>query len=922
MSSKSTESNPGRACGGALTALLLLAPAQAWAAAPEEQPPAAEDEVAQTQPPPAEEVAPEEQALAPEEEAPPPDFVPAVLESEVVVDYPSALAEQDVPPSGTVRVSFVVGTDGVPKEVTVTQGVAPELDALATEAVSALRFQPATYQGQPVEMETELEIQFQAPAKPEPAAVEPEPAPAPVLEEPEPEPDLPVRLQGTLLEAGMRTPVAGASILAVPADGLPPGRVKRKDSKRWQAAHAEGEPAWTASATTDADGGFSLKSVPDGDVLLIVLAQGFDRYEYVVRVGAGEIVEGTYYATRSSTNPYRTTVAVDRDRPAEVTRRRIQREELETLPGSQGDAIKGLQNFPGMARTPLVIGAVIIRGAGPGDSGVYMGQHEIPQVFHFGGLSSVIPSSMISHIDYIPSNFGSRYGDATGGIIDVGFRKGRRDGFHGSVDLDLFDGGAMLEGPAGKGSFMVGARRSWGDAILRGFDVPLAPRYWDYQGSFAYPVGPGELQLRAFGSHDQLISLTDAGDGFGSTVQFHRFDVDYRADVGRWKFMAVPSFAFDQNASTGNETNTYRFGLRAEALRRFGTRFGWTVGTELGGGWADLDISAPQGGFGGGFGDGEGEDVINASRQGQFNAALYSTFTANLDNGVTLSPGVRVTGYAAPGQAVSVDPRFNAQWQGTQGTKVKAGVGLYSQMPSTTELDEVFGNPDLGLERALQTSVGVSQDIPGDVNVEVTGFYKHMWDTAVPSFEAVERNGTLEPERYANTGSGRSYGMELLVRRDFSKRFSGWIAYTLSRTETRDQSSDPLTLAFVDQTHILTILAQYKFGRGWTLGSRFRLVSGFPTTPASDGVFDAATGEYVPLSGEENSGRLPLFHQLDLRVDKMWTFRKARFSVYLDIQNVYNQQNAEFVVPSFNYQSSQRLTSLPIFPTLGLKIDF
>jgi hypothetical protein len=903
-----------------LASLAVLVPGVARASAPEVTP---APEATGDEP---REEAPSEAAepTAPETagDAPPPEFVPAELIGEVVLDYPSSLAALEEPPSGTVKITFVVGTDGTPKEIAFAQRVAPQLDALALETVAKLRFRPATYLDQPVEMGTELEFPFVAPPKPEP---EPEAAPEP---EPEPEPVVaegPVRIRGELMEAGMRTPIANASVLAVPAGGLEPGRVSRRDSKRWQEAHEGLAPAWTVSGTTDEQGRFELRGVPDGPVMLIVLTQGFDRYEYVVNLGKDEVVEGKYYQTRSSTNPYRTTVAVDRDRPAEVTRRRIRGEELETLPGSQGDAIKGLQNLPGMARTPLVIGAVIIRGAAPGDSGVYLGDHEVPQIFHFGGLTSVFPTSLIEHLDYIPSNFGSRYGDATGGIIDVGIRKGRRDGYHGSVDLDLFDGGAVIEGPVGKGSFAVGARRSWADGVLRLVNgVPLAPRYWDYQGSFSYPVGPGELQLRAFGSHDELIPLSSAADGIESTVQFHRVDLDYRVDLEDWKFSAVPSFAFNQNISTGNETNSYRFGLRAEALRRFGDRFGLMFGTELGGGWADLDISAPQGGFGGGggFGDDSGPEAVNNSRQGQFNAALYSTFTANVGGGVTLSPGVRLTGYAAPGQAVSVDPRFNAQWEGSKGTKVKAGVGLYSQMPATTELDEVFGNPDLGLERSVQTSVGVSQDLPSDINVEVTGFYKHLWDTAVPSFGAVERNGTLVPERFASTGSGRSYGMEVMLRRDFSRRFSGWIAYTLSRTETRNQPGEPLSLSFVDQTHILTLIAQYKFGRGWTLGSRFRLVSGFPSTPTTDGVFDADTGEYTPLAGAENSDRLPMFHQLDLRVDKMWTFRKARFSVYLDIQNVYNQQNAEFVIPSFNYQTSQRLNSLPIFPTLGLKVDF
>ena len=110
-----------------------------------------------------------------------------------------------------------------------------------------------------------------------------------------------------------------------------------------------------------------------------------------------------------------------------------------------------------------------------------------------------------------------------------------------------------------------------------------------------------------------------------------------------------------------------------------------------------------------------------------------------------------------------------------------------------------------------------------------------------------------------------------------------------------------------DQPHILTVLGSYNFGNGWEFGARFRLISGLlatpnvcdPTSPSCDpfrtsALFDAATGTYVaiPASGPF-SERLPIFHQLDLRVDKRWSFKRWKLSAYLDVQNAYNQPNVE-----------------------------
>ena len=76
-------------------------------------------------------------------------------------------------------------------------------------------------------------------------------------------------------------------------------------------------------------------------------------------------------------------------------------------------------------------------------------------------------------------------------------------------------------------------------------------------------------------------------------------------------------------------------------------------------------------------------------------------------------------------------------------------------------------------------------------------------------------------------------------------------------------------------------------------------------------VFDNAKGTFIPLPAPFNSERLPLFHQLDLRVDKAWVFKRTTLSLYLDVQNVYNRRNPEIMIFAYDFSNSQPINSLP-----------
>jgi hypothetical protein len=853
-------------------------------------------------------------------------------------DYPVELLERDEPPAGTVTIRYVVGTDGVPFELELLQGVDPVIDELALAALAALRFEPATFEGEAVEVVLTIDLPFTPPEPEIEPELEPELEPDPQLE-PEPTPSGAIRIEGVLLEAGEGIPVSGATVLAIPAGELPLGRV------RTQLYGDEPEPAWQQRAVSDAEGRFALREVPSGKVRIIMIAPAFERLEWVVELDDDEALTTKYFLKRTSSGGYRTEVATARDSMPEVISRTITPKQIAEIPGTQGDALKAIQNFPGVARAPFGAAALVIRGAAPADSGVFLGYHEMPTLFHFGGLTSVFNSDILAQIDFVPGNFDGRYGDAIGGIINVQPRKGRRDGYHGYVDADLFDAGALVEGPVGKGSFIVSARRSYVDAILPavipdevGLGLTLAPRYWDYQALFDYPLAGGEFSLRVFGSDDRSKLLfaeqnnadDDARNRLETTQWFHRVDAVYRKVEGPWEFLITPSYKRELFASRifGNidfrvESDT--LSARTEISRRLTTNARIRFGAELVSGWFRGRALVPPLGADA-AGSNAGDLVVRETHVLRIIPGLYSTLTLRLGERALLYPGVRLSYYGPPQSRFAIDPRMRFAVELGPTTTLKGGLGLYSQGPGPLQNDPLLGNPRVALERSAHASLAIAQQLPWDVSVELTGFYKHLWDLLFPSSQLrrdpSEPEAGPRPENFANTGSGEVYGGELLVQKPLGDNFYGWMSYTLMRSVRTPAPGQPQQLFDFDQTHILTLIASYEFPLRWRLGLRFRLVSGNPFTAVTDSAFDATSGGSLPIFGPINGDRYPTFHQLDLRIDKTWEYRRVRVTSYLDVQNVYNAQNIEFLSYGYDYRASSPVYSLPTAPSIGTKIEF
>jgi hypothetical protein len=206
--------------------------------------------------------------------------------------------------------------------------------------------------------------------------------------------------------------------------------------------------------------------------------------------------------------------------------------------------------------------------------------------------------------------------------------------------------------------------------------------------------------------------------------------------------------------------------------------------------------------------------------------------------------------------------------------------------------------------------------------LELTGFYKYLYDLAAASNNYVVRDGKTVAERVASDGVGRVYGGELFLRQAVSKYLFGIVSYTLMRSERRDCAACAWRLFDFDQTHVLVLAVHAYLPRGFEVGLRFRYISGYPYTPSYGGFYDADTDVYSPARGPVNTARLDAYHSLDLRVDKTFLFQRWLLKLYLDVSNVYNHANPELNQPSYDYTRSRAITGLPILPAFGIRGEF
>jgi len=365
-------------------------------------------------------------------------------------------------------------------------------------------------------------------------------------------------------------------------------------------------------------------------------------------------------------------------------------------------------------------------------------------------------------------------------------------------------------------------------------------------------------------------------------------------------------------------------------------------------------------------------DAAETVRYNRYNGYVQDRIA--IDERLFVQPGLRLDYYPTLQRQVYVAPRINVSYKLDEISTIRAAIGTYYQSPGMEKQDfrlrlafsrENFAT--LNAERADHVILGFDRMVSPEWQFKVETYYKRFRDIVVPEkvrgsqwytartgADIFTRAGWTAPVRVAadsmsprpvNDATGTSSGIEVLLQKLRSApgdRFTGWVGYALSFSE-RDRDGVISPFLF-DQRHAVNVVGNYRFAERWDVGARFTLRSGRPFTQAVGVkprvVYQRLGGVDTPVvqvdpngrvvldvdyERDAYTGRLNLYHSLDVRVTTYPRWWGLDWSFYLDVENIYNRENQQQLSYYIDESGSLRqraVNGIPIFPSLGMSLTF
>ncbi len=606
----------------------------------------------------------------------------------------------------------------------------------------------------------------------------------------------------------------------------------------------------------------------------------------------------------------------------------LDREQVELTPGTHSDAVRLVQALPGVAVTREYApsaGALAIRGSGPDEHRLYLDGVELPYLFHFKQFTSVVNTGLLEDLTLYPSAFGAVHGDATGAVVDARTKSLTPERPLAGVDLNAIMAGGLVRTPLGRDLFLsASGRRSYMDWIVGGGSgqYTVWPVFWDAFVRIDHVPDP---------DHRTAISILTASDRWERLVRepeeldpveaasepiltySHRYLVSslIRHDASQQlRSDATLALVLDrwpaqlqQHWQDRSEANLQlRHDLVwlphddlhfAAGLRARGERVLRSASVDRA--WPEVVEEAPL--LARGLPVDESIDRLRLAAYGEVRAQLGA---------LRLLPGVRVEHDTLSG-AWSPDPRLGLKWKPSPSVTFRAGLGRFSQFPSSDALSPTTGDPELPAIRSEQVALGIDGIVKGRLTLTGDAWAKQL------------REMVLETPGEAPTGGvdGRALGGELGARYRIRKVFFFWATASLTHSERwLDGSwipydwSQPLTIGLV---------GSWTFRPCWNAGVRYRYGAGFPYTPIADGVYDAGTDSYEPSLGARNSAAMPAYQKVDLHLEYRWERDHWRGAVYAEAWIIPGRSNEMYPVYSYDYDEETFVYGPHFVPILGVR---
>lgn len=688
-------------------------------------------------------------------------------------------------------------------------------------------------------------------------------------------------------------------------------------------------------ASTDANGNFLITQVPPGIYRLQASFLGYKteltpeyRVNHVTPYVQIELEE-----ENASLNEVVVAASPFQKVPeSPVSLRVIGLQEIEKAPGANRDISKVVQNYPGVAFSPIGYrNDLIVRGGGPSENRFYLDGVEIPNINHFstqgasGGPVGLIDADLIRSVKFYSGAFPADKGNALSSVLDFSLRDGDMERNSLKATLGASEVSLSSNGHIGnKTSYLVSVRQSYLQALFKILGLPFLPAYTD--ASFKIKTrfdSHNELTLLGLGGIDRMkLNLGIEGEDAEYMLSYlpeinqetytvggvyrHYSQRHVQSIVLSQSYLNNRNVKYRDNDESSEENLTLRLGsIEQETKLRMENTSSWSVWKVKAG--FDLNYSRYKSNayrkvFANALREYDYHTDLSLWRWGMFASVDY----AAPDKSFTASMGVRTDGnnYSDKMKELwrQLSPRLSVSYQLIEGLTLSGHVGLYYQLPSYTALgfkgeEGEYVNRHLDYISVSQESLGLSWTPNENMELSAEGFYKlygHMpfsLSDQIPLYCKGNDYGTIGNEALSSEAKGRSYGVELMFKWLLTQKLNLSSSLTIFKSEFKDGEQGSYVPSAWDNRFILNMSGTYNFPKHWSLGAKVSCIGGSPYTPYD--VEKSSLVEAWNVQGRAyydysryNQERLPVFGQLDVRVDKTFYLKKCMLGFYLDIQNI------------------------------------
>lgn len=692
-------------------------------------------------------------------------------------------------------------------------------------------------------------------------------------------------------------------------------------------------------AVTDAEGHFNIQEVPPGIYRLQASAVGYKTVltpEYIVSTKDLTIQIETEENLTELEGVTVTASPFRRDLESPVGLRIIGLQEIEKSPGANRDISRIVQSYPGVAFSPAGYrNDLIVRGGSPSENRFYLDGVEIPNINHFstqgasGGPVGIINADLIREVNFYTGAFPADKGNSLSSVLDFKLRDGDMERNSLKATLGASEVSLASNGHLGKKtSYLVSVRQSYLQFLFDMLGLPFLPTFTDAQFKLKTRFNTtNELTVLGLGGIDNM-KLNTKLDGekaeyilsYLPKIQQETFTLGavYRHYAGAHVQSVVISHSYLNNRNTkylnNDESSAENLSLKLRSVEQEtkfrienASTFGnWKV--NLG---ANLDYSQyTNTTFQRVYIDG-GKTFDYHTYLGFWRWGLFGTISyATPDERFTTSLGVRTdaNNFSSGIKGISdqLSPRLSLSYRLTDGVYLSGNAGLYYQLPPYTGLgfkdnNGKLVNKYLRYMRVSQESIGLSWRPRNTFELSIEGFYKKYDKIPFSIVDGIplackgNDYGVIGNEALSSTSQGRAYGAEILMKWLIAKKLNLSSSFTLFKSEYRNNKESEYIASAWDNRYIFNMSGTYNFPHNWSLGMKVSCIGGAPYTPYDidkSSLVTAWNAQGRPYYdyGQYNTGRLPAFGQLDVRVDKTFYLKRCMLGFYIDLQNVTNSK--------------------------------